>query len=159
MAATKGPNVIVDTAALAPRVGSAYPAPFAEICEAREKRALGDAVGIASFGVNLTRMPPGTASSQRHWHGKEDEFVYVLEGEVALVTDAGETVLKAGMAAGFPAGVADGHHLINRSGRDALILEVGGRDPADWGEYPDVDLKGTKIDGKWTFFHKDGTPY
>lgn len=159
MVATKGSNVIVDAAALTPRVGSAYPAPFAEICQAREKRALGDTVGIASFGVNLTRLPPGTASGQRHWHGKEDEFVYVLEGEVVLVMNAGETVLKPGMAVGFPAGVADGHQLINRSDRDVVFLEVGDRDPADTVEYADIDMKGAKIDGKWTFFHKDGTPY
>lgn len=153
------PRVLVDPSTLEPRVGAAYPAPFAHICKAREKRALGDAVGIAKFGVNLTRLPPGAASGQRHWHVKEDEFVYVLEGEVMLATDAGETVLKAGMAAGFPAGVADGHQLINKSDRDAVFLEVGDRDPADTVEYPDIDMKGAKIDGKWTFAHKDGTPY
>lgn len=159
MTKRKNPNVIGDANALTPRVGSAYPERFAGICMAREKRALGDAVGITGFGVNLTRMPPGTASSQRHWHGKEDEFVYVLEGEVVLVTDAGETVLKAGMAAGFPAGVADGHQLINKSDRDAVFLEIGDRDPDDTVDYPDVDMKGAKIDGKWTFLHKDGKPY
>lgn len=159
MVAPKPPNVIVDPNVLTPRVGSAYPAPFAGICKAREKRALGDAVGITGFGVNLTRMPPGTASSQRHWHGKEDEFVYVLEGEVVLVMDAGKTILKAGMSAGFPAGMADGHQLINKSDRDAVFLEIGDRDPGDTVDYPDVDMKGAKIDGKWTFLHKDGTPY
>jgi uncharacterized cupin superfamily protein len=111
--------------------------------------------------VNLVRLPPGCASSQRHWHTRQDEFVYVLEGELTLVTDAGEQRLTAGMAAGFPAGRPDGHHLVNRSGRDALFLEIGDRSPGDEGEYPDIDMIWRTVDGdqRYVYLHRDGTPY
>src|SRR5437899_2305721 len=121
------PHPILDPESVIPRKGSGYPEPFRALVAAREKRALGDPLGLTHFGVNLVRLPPGTASSQRHWHTAEDEFVFILEGEVELVTDAGARTLTAGMAAGFPAGRADGHHLVNRSGHDVLYLEVGDR--------------------------------
>jgi uncharacterized cupin superfamily protein len=116
-------------------------------------------VGLKNFGVNLMRLPPGCASSQRHWHSKQDEFVYVLEGEVVLVTDAGEQSLRAGMAAGFPAGKPDGHHLVNRGARDALVLEVGDRTAGDEGDYSDIDMMWRIVDGVERYLHKDGTPY
>ena len=114
-----------DPVSVTPRVGSTYPAPFGAPLAGREKRALGDTLKLTQFGVNLVTLAPGSWSSQRHWHANEDEFIYVLDGEVTLVTDAGEKVLGPGMAAGFPAGKPDGHHLVNRSERPALYLEVG----------------------------------
>jgi uncharacterized cupin superfamily protein len=137
-------------------VGTSYPPPYDAPCAARVRHRLGDAAGLADFGVNLLRLPPGTWSSQRHWHSAEDEFVYILEGEVVLVTDGGEETLRAGDCAGFKAGVKDGHHPQNRSPTDALILEVGSRrESVDTGEYPDIDMRFTP-DG---YARKDGTPY
>jgi uncharacterized cupin superfamily protein len=138
--------------------GSLYPSPFHEPCSKRTRRALGDAAGLTGFGVNLTRLAPGVWSSQRHWHSAEDEFIYVVEGEVILVTDSGEETLRAGDCAGFKAGSPDGHHLQNRSDRDALYLEVGTRRPeADEVAYPDIDLISPK--GRGGFAHRDGKPY
>ena len=130
----------IDVAALPVFKGSSYPAPHDVPCRAREGRELGLASGLTQFGVNLMRLPPGTWSSQRHWHDREDEFVYVLDGELVLVTDDGEETLRAGDCAGFRAGERNGHHLQNRSGRDATFLAVGTRDDADWGQYSDIDL-------------------
>jgi len=149
----------LDPATLKPRIGSSYPEPFRAAVAGREKRALGDALGLTNFGVNLVRLPPGCASSQRHWHSKQDELVYVVEGEVTLVTDAGAQVLTVGMVAGFPAGTADGHHLVNRSARDVLYLEIGDRGADDEVTYPDIDLILRPAGGKLTFLHKDGRPY
>lgn len=149
----------LDPMTLEPRVGSSYPEPFAALCAAREKRALGDPLGLRNFGVNLVRLAPGAASAQRHWHSREDEFVYVLDGELVLVTDAGEQTLTAGMAAGFPANLADGHHLINRSSADATYLEVGDRREGDEVDYPDIDMLVRSVDGKRRYVRKDGTPY
>src|ERR1043166_4203867 len=117
----------IDTSQITPRLGSGYPAPFKDVVAGREKYALGNAVGLTQFGVNLTRLKPGAASSQRHWHENEDELVYVLEGEIVLCEDGGETVLKPGDAAAWKAGVANGHCLVNRSNRDAVFIEVGTR--------------------------------
>ncbi len=145
----------IDIAAAPTRVGSAYPAPFDVPCRERIRTRVGDAAGLTQFGVNLLRLQPGAWSSQRHWHSHEDEFLYVLEGEVVLVTNAGEERLVAGDCAGFRAGDADGHHLQNRSANDAVVLEVGTRtDGVDKTDYPDVDLR---YDGG--FVHRDGTPY
>jgi uncharacterized cupin superfamily protein len=138
--------------------GSGYPAPFDAPCMERTRRRLGDAAGLTHFGVNLLTLRPGAWSSQRHWHSAEDEFVYVLEGELVLVTDAGEEILRAGDCAGFKAGEADGHHLQNRSERNAVALEVGSRHrDEDACDYPDIDLR--ILGGKPGFEHKDGTPY
>lgn len=148
----------IDVTAARTTLGSSYPPPHDEPCRQRKRSRLGDAAGLTQFGVNLLRLPPGVWSSQRHWHTAEDEFVYVLEGEVVLVTDAGEEVLRAGDCAGFRAGERDGHHLQNRSNADAVLLEVGSRDPAHDGvDYPDIDLSIRA--GARTFLHKDGTPY
>ncbi len=150
---------VIDPAAIAPRLGSAYPAPYTAVVEGREKHVLGDEVGLTQFGVNLTRLKPGAVSALRHWHEHEDEFVYVLEGEITLVTDSGAQILSPGAAAGFPAGRADGHHLVNRGAADAVYLEIGGRHPNEQAHYPDDDLHLRIVDGKPRFFHKDGTPY
>src|SRR6266700_1563115 len=121
--------------------GSRYPSPYDAPCANRFRRRLGDSAGLTQFGVNLTRLPAGAWSSQRHWHSAEDEFIFIVEGEVVLVTDAGEELLRSGDCAGFKAGVKDGHHLQNRSGRDAVLLEVGSRRVAeDEGENPDIAL-------------------
>jgi uncharacterized cupin superfamily protein len=148
----------IDLDAVPVAVGSGYPAPFDAPCAARARQRLGNAAGLTDFGVNRLRLPPGTWSSQRHWHSAEDEFVMVLEGEVVLVTDAGEETLRAGDCAGFKAGVTDAHHLQNRSSRDAVVLEVGSRKTAeDEDDYPDIDLRFPK--GDQGYIHKDGKPY
>ena len=141
------------------KTGTRYPPAMKGASEPREKRALGDAVGLKNFGVNLVRMKPGTESSIRHWHTFQDEFIYLLEGELVLITDEGEQILTPGMAAGFQAGVPDGHCLANRSDQDALYLEVGDRTPGDETTYSDVDMERRAIDGNSVFVHKDGTPY
>jgi len=144
-----------DGAAL--RVGSGYPSPYDLACKDRKRWRLGDVAGLTQFGVNLLRLPPGTWSSQRHWHSAEDEFVWVLEGEVVLVTDEGEQILRAGDCAGFASGVANGHHLQNRSARDAVLLEVGSRRPGeDACDYPDLDMVSKPLAG---FSHRDSRLY
>ena len=139
--------------------GTSYPAPFRGLVEKRQFQRLGDALGLKNFGVNLVRLAPGVATSQRHWHTHEDEFVYMLEGEAVLASNDGEQVLRAGMAAGFPAGTPDGHHFINRSQADAVMLVVGERREEDEARYPDIDLDLRHIDGDLRFTRKDGTPY
>lgn len=136
--------------------GTRYPPPHDAPCRRRKWLRLGDAAGLTQFGVNLVTLEPGVWSSQRHWHEKEDEFVYVLEGELTLVTDAGEEIMRAGDCAGFKAGVHDGHCLQNRSGAVARFLVVGGRDPEDWGEYPDIDMK--FLPGRGGYVRKNGEP-
>ncbi|MFC5570274.1 cupin domain-containing protein [Lysobacter yangpyeongensis] len=148
----------IDAATLPSRTGTGYPPPYDAPCAQRIRTALGDAAGLTQFGVNLLRLPPGTWSSQRHWHSAEDEFVHVLEGEVVLVTDDGEEVLRAGDSAGFRAGDANGHHLQNRSEHDAVLLEVGSRRrDTDACTYPDIDLKLEA--GERSYRRRDGTPY
>lgn len=150
----------LDPADVNPRSTSGYPEPFRSRVLPREKRALGDALGLTRIGVNLTTLPPGKESSMRHFHTREDELVFVVEGEVVLRSDEGEQLLTAGMCAGFPAGARNGHQLVNRSDRPARYLEISNRDPEDAAEYPDVDLSCHKApDGKLRFSHKDGTPY
>lgn len=148
------PRIDISTAPV--RTGSGYPAPFAQSASARIKQLLGDAGGLTDFGVNLTRLPPGTWSSQRHWHTHEDEFVYVLSGELTLITDAGEQILRANDCAAFPKNVADGHHMINRGIETAAYLEIGTRREDDTCSYPDIDLH---CEAQADYTHKDGTPY
>jgi uncharacterized cupin superfamily protein len=149
----------IDVTLLAPVIGTLYPAPFDKPCRARERRKLGDAAGLRQFGVNLLRLPPGAWSSQRHWHTTEDELVYVVAGEVTLVTDAGEELLRSGDAAGFKAGDTDGHCLQNRSTADALVLEIGTRTTGNAAYYSDIDMV-APADGKPAIYtHRDGTPY
>ena len=139
MTMKKGTTVI-DLTTLVEHWGSGYPSPFEEPCMARSKVALDDAGGLTQYGVNLVTLHPGAWASQRPWHSHEDEFVYVLSGELTLITDDGETLLTAGMATTSIAGVADGHHMINRSEASATYLEIGSRAPEDVCSYPDIDL-------------------
>jgi uncharacterized cupin superfamily protein len=149
----------IDPATVPVRTGTVYPDAFKAVVAGRSKQALGDAAGIKNFGVNLVRLAPGAASSIRHWHQRQDEFVYVLRGEVTLVTEGGEQRLRAGMAAGFPAGKADGHHLVNRSGEEVMYLEMGDRLPGDEAIYPDADLAARQVSASWLITHKDGRSY
>src|SRR5882724_11546770 len=126
----------IDKTGLETRIGSPnYPAPFRAVCAGRHKTALGNAVGLAQFGVNLTRLEPGAASALRHWHENEDEFAYVLEGDITLIEEDGDTLLKPSDCAGFKASDANGHCLVNKSGRDALYLEIGTRPPRENAHY------------------------
>ena len=145
----------IDLASLPVLTGGRYPPPYDEPCRARQRTRLGDAAGLTQFGVNLLRLPPGAWSAQRHWHVGEDEFVWVLAGEVVLVTDAGEEVLQPGDCAGFKAGDENGHCLQNRSGADATVLEIGTRVPGgDTAYYPECDMVAHN-----GFSRRDGTPY
>ena len=138
---------------------SVYPEPFASLMAGREKRQIGDLFGLTNFGVNLTRLAPNAVSALRHAHTRQDEFVYILQGRPTLHTDEGRTQLSPGMCAGFRAGTGNGHRLINDTAEDVVYLEVGDRTLGDEGSYPDDDLKAALVEGKWKFFHKDGTPY
>jgi uncharacterized cupin superfamily protein len=150
----------LDPETIAPRNSSGYPEPFRSRVLPREKRALGDALGLTKIGVNLTTLAPGKESSMRHYHTHEDELVFVLEGEVVLVTDEGEQTLTPGTYAAFPAGVPNGHQVINRSDRPARYLEISNRDPEDTAAYPDVDMTFERGPGNsYVFKRKDGTPY
>ena len=149
----------LDPATVPVRRGSGYPEPFRSRMGDRTKRRLGDACGLTRFGVNLVTLGPGAQSALRHWHTREDEFVYVLEGEVVLVSDAGEQVLHAGDCAGYPAGKADGHHFVNRGDAPARYLEIGNRDPADVPTYPDDDLRRSDDGRGGRYVHKDGSDY
>ena len=147
----------IDVATVPARKGSGYPAPFDAPCASRTRKRLGDAGGLKDFGVNLMTLPPGGWSSQRHWHSHEDEFVFVLEGELVLVEDEGETPLRAGDCAAFPRDVANGHHLINRSDRPCVFLAMDSQSAEGDCHYSDVDLHWDMAGGRYT--HKDGTPY
>ena len=150
----------LDPATTQPHNSSGYPEPYRSRVLPREKRRLGDALGLTRIGVNRTVLPPGKESSMRHWHTHEDEFIYVLEGEVMLRTDAGEQRLTAGTCAGFPAGSRDGHQLINRSAAPAVYLEISNRDPQDVAEYSDkdVDLVWNAPDARGRFSRRNGDP-
>jgi uncharacterized cupin superfamily protein len=149
----------IDLANLPVEERSTYPEPFNQVVRGRSRKRLGNAAGLNQFGVNLTTLKPGAASSLRHWHEKEDELVFILEGEVVLVEDTGDTVLKPGDAAGFKANVMNGHHLVNKSNRNAVYLEIGTRAQHERAEYPDVDLLVIRDENGAHFTHKDGKPY
>lgn len=153
----------LDPRSVEARSSSGYPEPYRSRVLPREKRALGDALGLKAIGINQTTLPPGKESSMRHWHTHEEEFVYVLSGEVVLITDAGEQVLKAGMCAGFPAlddsRNGDGHQLVNRSDQPAVYLEVSNRDPRDTAHYSDEDLLFHGVNATVRFTRKDGTHF
>lgn len=138
---------------------SNYPEPFASRMAGRVKRPLGDLFGLQNFGVNLSRLAPGAASALRHAHTKQDELVYILQGNPTLHTDEGRLQLGPGLCAGFKAGTGNGHRLVNETQEDVIYLEVGDRTPGDEVTYPDDDLKAVLVDGRWQFVHKDGTPY
>ena len=147
----------VEIAAVPQVLGVGYPPPFAAVSAQRVRQRLGNAGGLKDFGVNLMHLPPGNWSSQRHWHSHEDELVYVLEGELILIEDEGETILRAGDCAAFPKNSGNGHHMINKSSAMAIYLEVGSRAPTDLTTCSDIDMKSANADGR--FVHKDGTPY
>ncbi len=149
----------VDAGSVSERIGSGYPDPFDKPCAQRAKKPLGDAFDLTDFGVNLVTLPAGTWSSQRHWHSAEDELIYILQGQPTLVTDEGEKPLKPGMCAGFVAGAANGHHLVNNTNDVVIYLEVGSRRDDDDVDYPDIDMqvKGRGYGGVFT--RKDGSPY
>jgi uncharacterized cupin superfamily protein len=150
----------IDVAALPVHSGTFYPPPYHTPCLARFRKRLGDAAGLTQYGVNLTRLAPGSWSSQRHWHSHEDEFIYVLEGELVLVTETGEEIMRAGDCAGFKAGDEDGHHLQNRSNKEAIYLEIGSRHQAeDSAQYPGIDLAYPAGGVPVRFTRRDGTPY
>ena len=149
----------IDISRAVVRTKGVYPRPYNQVGDGREKAALGNVAGLTQFGVNLTRLKPGAASALRHWHENEDEFVYVLEGEIVLIEDGGETLLKPGDAAGFKAGVANGHHLVNKSQADAVYLEIGTRAASERGHYPDADLVFERDGHGIRFLHRSGEPY
>ncbi len=151
-------SAVLDPKALEGRHSTSYPDRFKPMVAGREKRAIGNALGLQNFGVNLVKLEPGAQSALRHWHSQQDEFVWILEGELALVTDSGAETLKPGMCAGFPKGKADGHHLVNKSGKDAWYLEVGDRSPGDAVVYPDDDISAV-FAATYRFTKKDGSPY
>ena len=149
----------IDVDALTVAVGTHYPPPYDKPCHTKERKRLGDAADLTQFGVNLLSLPPGAWSSQRHWHSDEDEFVYVLQGEVTLVGDDGDEILRAGDCAGFKAGDQNGHCLQNRSSHTAVVLEIGSRNDADTARYPGIDLVAPAGGKPAMFTHVDGRPY
>jgi uncharacterized cupin superfamily protein len=149
----------IDIANLPTDTRTNYPAPLNRSVEGRSRKRLGNAVGLDQFGVNLTTLKPGAASALRHWHENEDEFVYVVQGELVLVEDGGETVLKPGDAAGFKANVANGHQLVNRTAQDAVYLEIGTRSRRERAHYPDVDLSMERDEAGARYLHQNGEPY
>lgn len=144
----------IDLPSVPRRQGSGYPAPYDQACKDRIRQRIGDAGQIEDFGVNLVHLPPGGWSSQRHWHSHEDELVYIVAGELVLVEDQGEILLKAGDFAAFPKNTGNGHHMINRSPHLAVYVEVGSRHPDDMTTCSDVDMKSANADGR--FVRKDG---
>ena len=141
-------------------VSTGYPQQFRKEIEGRSRKRLGNAIGLTQFGVNICTLKPGAQSSQRHWHANEDEFIYVLEGEVLVIEDNREIVLKKGEAAGWKAGAPVGHAVANRSQRDALVLEIGTRDPiGDKVIYPDIDMVFERTGSERRYSRKSGEPY
>jgi uncharacterized cupin superfamily protein len=159
MAESSGPIAVVAIQAPLRKRPSVYPEPFASRMSGRAKQPLGDLFGLTNFGVNLTRLKPSGVSALRHAHSKQDEFIYILEGTPTLVTDEGEIQLSPGLCAGFKAGSGNAHHLVNKSANDVLYLEVGDRTPGETVTYPDDDIQGVQIDGKFQFARKDGRRY
>jgi len=138
---------------------SIYPEAFASLMVGREKHQLGDYFGLTNFGINLTRLKPNAVSALRHAHSKQDEFMYILQGQPTLKTNEGQTELSPGMCVGFPAGKGNAHNLVNETSKDVLYLEIGDRTPNDEAVYPDDDIQAKLVDEKWAFTHKNGNPY
>lgn len=151
------PKVDIDKIAL--DISTGYPPPFDKAVDGRSRQRIGRAAGLTQFGVNICTLKPGAASSQRHWHENEDELVYVLQGELVMCEDGGETVLKPGDAVAWKAGVPNGHCLINRSARDAVFIEVGSRAAAERAHYPDIDLMAVRDDKGARYTKKNGEAY
>jgi uncharacterized cupin superfamily protein len=156
----ENPMPVIDPAKVPVKTGSIYPDPYATMMQGRSSLRLGDAGGLTQFGANLIMLEPGAMSSLRHWHHKEDEFVWIVEGECTLIQDGGETLMRPGDCAAFPAGNPDGHHFQNRSDKPARFLVVGTRAPQEIGVYSDVDMMvHIRPGAKAEFTHKDGTPF
>ena len=151
--------MLINPEEVSDKKGSNYPEAFKKFVAGRSKKRLGDAAGLTNFGVNLVKLEPGSWSSIRHWHLKQDEFIYIVEGQVTLVTNAGKQILKPGDAAGFPAGEADGHHLVNHSSSIVTYLEIGDRTADERVTYPDEDLVANYNSQGWAFTRKDGSIY
>jgi len=151
--------MIIDLASVPIKTGSAYPIPFQSQVAGRTKQKVGAAAGLTHFGVNWVTLAPGATSALRHWHEQQDEFIYIASGTATLITDDGAHAMTAGMMAGFPAGEAKGHHLVNRSDRPVIYLEIGDRTTPERVHYPDDNLVGTSDRGQWQFFDKAGNPY
>jgi uncharacterized cupin superfamily protein len=149
----------IDISKLPTDTRTGYPPPYDRAVVGRERKRLGNAAGLDQFGVNLTTLKPGASSALRHWHEREDEFVYVLEGELVLIEDGGETLLKPGDAAGFKANSGNGHHLVNKTDRNAVYLEVGTRSKHERVEYSEADLMVVRDDKGFRYTHKNGDPY
>jgi len=149
----------IDIAAVKTDASTAYPEPFRQAVLGRSRKRLGNAVGLDQSGVNLSTLEPGAASSQRHWHANEDEFVYMLAGEIVLCEEDGETMLRPGDAAGWKAGVANGHCLVNRGTVDAVFLEIGSRAPSERVDYPDIDMRMEREGKSGRYVHRSGAPY
>ncbi|MDO8876991.1 MAG: cupin domain-containing protein [Pseudolabrys sp.] len=149
----------IDSAIIKIDTATGYPPPHNKAVEGRSRIRLGRAAGLTQFGVNVCTLKPGAASSQRHWHENEDEFVYVLEGEVTLCEDGGETVLRPGDTAGWKAGVANGHCLINRSDRDTVFIEIGSRAATERAHYSDIDMMVVRDDKGFRYTRKNGEPF
>jgi uncharacterized cupin superfamily protein len=149
----------IDIAKIPPDTRTGYPPPFDRVVKGRVRKRLGNAAGLEQFGVNLTTLKPGASSALRHWHAHEDELIYVLEGDLVLIENDGETVLRPGDAAGFKANSGNGHHLVNRSGRDAVYLEIGTRSKHDRVEYSEVDMMVIRDENGMRYMHKNGDPY
>src|ERR1700733_3383913 len=149
----------IDITSLPVDTRTGYPEPLNRVVIGRERKRLGNAAGLDQFGVNLTTLKPGAASALRHWHEKEDELIYVLQGEIVMVEDGGETVLKPGDAAGFKANSRNGHQLVNRTRDDVVYLEIGTRAKHECVDYPDVDLMVVRDDKGMRYTHKTGEPY
>ena len=149
----------LDPKTVTPRTSTVYPPEFAGEVKGREKRALGDFFGLTQYGVNLTTLASGAWSSHRHWHENEDEFIFVVEGEITLIDAAGEHLLKPGMCAGFKAGVANGHHLANKTKTPVTYLEIGTRAALERAHYPDVDMLFAKDGAKTTVTRRNGSPF
>lgn len=159
--APAAPSRKLDLEGVPEQQGCGYPAPFDVPVKARRFKRLGEAAGLTQFGVNIVTLPPGCWSSQRHWHAVDDEFVWIVSGELVLVTDAGEAIMRPGDCAAFKGGEQDGHHLQNRTSQDASFLVVGGRGDSDWGEYSDIDMafRPGRYSAPGGYVRKDGTPY
>ncbi|HVX99935.1 MAG TPA: cupin domain-containing protein [Pseudorhodoplanes sp.] len=149
----------IDVSAIPPDTSTGYPPPFDKAVQGRSRKRLARAAGLAQFGVNICTLKPGAASSQRHWHEQEDELVYVLDGEVVLCEDGGETALRAGDAAAWKAGVANGHCLVNRSSRDAVFMEIGARAANERAHYSDIDMMVAREGTSVRYMRRNGEPY
>lgn len=151
---------VFDPTDLPTQVGaSLYPAPYDNACAGRDKRRLADCGGLTNFGANITRLPPGTISALRHWHSAQDELIFIVEGTATLITNSGEQQMRPGMAATFPAGLSDGHQLVNNTSSDVVYLEVGDRAQPDETSYPDNDLRRGFHDGQSAWLNNKGEPY